>query len=392
MTDQLAQRPVLSRFMPPAQLAQWMAIHAQDAAGLLEFSGPDAAIFREGTAALACTETDQRILTTFDGLTGVLENHWAALMERGMAPTPLERYAQCPFRYFSADVLRLEPVRMPTSDIVDVRVLGTFCHSALRRCYEMLLPTGWPEKPVTDDTIDWCIESAIEEAAAEVERAHRTGHYLLWELAKTSILDVMTAAVDDDTRAYHDAPFSPVAFEVVAQGAIADVPGCGAAPLKIRGRVDRVDRRADTHALRIIDYKLKIGKSITPADRHLTQSAARGYRLQPPFYSGLHVPDHGTARQVQFVFLAPHWATPVSRSTFECEVWSTEAGTLLRHTLGKLINGIRNGRFFIMPDTYCKTCDYRVACRREHGPTAWRTSRAMETRELGALRRLQVDK
>jgi ATP-dependent helicase/nuclease subunit B len=331
-------------------------------------------------------------LTTFDGLTGVLENHWAALMERGMAPTPLERYAQCPFRYFSADVLRLEPVRMPTSDIVDVRVLGTFCHSALRRCYEMLLPTGWPEKPVTDDTIDWCIESAIEEAAAEVERAHRTGHYLLWELAKTSILDVMTAAVDDDTRAYHDAPFSPVAFEVVAQGAIADVPGCGAAPLKIRGRVDRVDRRADTHALRIIDYKLKIGKSITPADRHLTQSAARGYRLQPPFYSGLHVPDHGTARQVQFVFLAPHWATPVSRSTFECEVWSTEAGTLLRHTLGKLINGIRNGRFFIMPDTYCKTCDYRVACRREHGPTAWRTSRAMETRELGALRRLQVDK
>jgi ATP-dependent helicase/nuclease subunit B len=45
-----------------------------------------------------------------------------------------------------------------------------------------------------------------------------------------------------------------------------------------------------------------------------------------------------------------------------------------------------------MPDTYCKTCDYRVACRREHGPTAWRTSRAMETRELGALRRLQVDK
>ena len=392
MTDQLAQRPALKRFMPPAQLAQWMAIHAQDAAGLLEFSGPDAAIFREGTAALACTETDQRVLTTFDGLTGVLENHWAALTERGMAPTPLERYAQCPFRYFSADVLRLEPVRMPTSDIVDVRVLGTFCHSALRRCYEMLLPTGWPEKPVTDDTIDWCIESAIEEAAAEVERDHRTGHYLLWELAKTSILDVMTAAVDDDTRAYHDAPFSPVAFEVVAQGAIADVPGCGATPLKIRGRVDRVDRHRDTSALRIIDYKLKFGKSIPSEDRDLIRSAIRGYTLQPPLYARLNIPDHGTPREVQLFFLTPNSADPILRRPFETAAWSTGNGTQLRNTLSRLISGIRNGRFFIMPDTYCTTCDYRVACRREHGPTWWRASRAMEARELGDLRSLQVDK
>jgi ATP-dependent helicase/nuclease subunit B len=255
----------------------------------------------------------------------------------------------------------------------------------------MLLPTGWPEKPVTDDTIDWCIESAIEEAAAEVERDHRTGHYLLWELAKASILDVMTAAVDDDTRAYHDDPFSPVAFEVVAQGAIDDVPGYEATPLKIRGRVDRVDRHAGTRALRIIDYKLKIGKSITAADRHLTQSAARGYRLQPPFYARLHLPDHGNVERVELVFLAPNWAVPVARSTFESDVWSTETGALVRQTLGRLINGIRNGRFFIMPDTYCKTCDYRVACRREHVPTWWRASRAIEARELGALRTLRVD-
>jgi ATP-dependent helicase/nuclease subunit B len=53
--------------------------------------------------------------------------------------------------------------------------------------------------------------------------------------------------------------------------------------------------------------------------------------------------------------------------------------------------GIRQGRFFIMPDTYCKTCEYRVACRREHMPTWWRASRAMEAKELAALRALRVD-
>jgi len=392
LTERLAQRPVMSRFLPPAELAQWMAVNGKDAAGLLEAIGGDAVTFREGTEALARTETDQQALTAFDGLTGSLETHWASLKERGIAPTPLERYARCPFRYFSADVLRLEPVHAHGPDEPDVRVLGTFCHSALRRCYELLLPTGWPEKPVTDDTIDWCIESAIEEAAADVERDHRTGHYLLWELAKTSILDVMTAAVDDDTRAYRNAPFAPIAFEVLAEGSITDVPGCGSTPLKIRGRVDRVDRHRDSRALRIIDYKLKIGKSITAEDRHLIQSAVRGYRLQPPLYARFHIPDHGHAQQVQLFFLAPNWATPVVRSTFETEVWSTDNGTLLRNTLGQLMNGIKNGRFFIMPGTYCKTCEYRVACRREHMPTWWRASRAMEGRELAALRTLRLDR
>ncbi len=391
LTERLAQHPVLKRFVPPAQLAQWLAVHGQDAAGLLGLTGGDADTFREGAAALARTESDQPTLSGFDGLTGPLEKHRAALAERGVAPTPLERYARCPFRYFSADVLQLEPVHVHSSDVPDVRVLGTFCHTALRRCYEMLLPTGWPDRPVTDDTIDSCRENALQAAAAEVEEEHRTGHYLLWELAKDSIRDVMTAVIDDDTRAYRDSPFSPVAFEVIAEGIIADVPGCGSTPLKIRGRVDRVDRHAGTRALRIIDYKLKIGKSITAEDRNLTQSAARGSRLQPPFYAHLHIPDHGKAQQVQLVFLAPHWATPVARSTFASDVWSTDIGAVLRQTIGQLMNGIMNGRFFIMPDSYCKGCEYRVACRREHTPTWWRASRATAARELGAIRSLKVN-
>ena len=390
LTERLAQRPVWGRFTPPAQLAQWMAVHGQDAAALLRVTGGDAETFREGTAALARTESDQATLTGFDGVTGPLEHHWAALAERGIAPTPLERYARCPFRYFSADVLRLEPVRVPSSDIQDVRVLGTFCHGALRRCYEMLLPTGWPHTPVGARMLESCIARAIESAAAEVEQEHRSGHYLLWEMAKDSIRDIMAAVIDDGARAYRDDPFSPVAFEVTGESTIADIPGCGSTPLKIRGRVDRVDRHAGTQALRVIDYKLKIGKSITAEDRNLTQSAARGYRLQPPFYARLHLPDLGHVRHVQLVFLAPNGSTPVARSTFDSDVWSTDVGAVLRQTLDRLMNGIRDGRFFIVPDSYCKACEYRVACRREHMPTWWRASRAPAARELTALRSLKV--
>ena len=391
LTEQMTHRPAMSRFLPPSDLAQWMAVTGKNPEGLLDAAGMDAVTFHNGMEALDRTESDQSVLTAFDGLTNPLGTHWSRVTDRGIAPTPLERYARCPFRYFSADVLKLGTVRGQTSDEPDVRVLGTFCHGALRRCYELLLPTGWPGRPVTDDTIDWCIETAVEEAAAEIERQHRTGHYLLWELAKASIVDVMTAAVDEDTRAYHDAPFAPVAFEVLAEGTMSDVPGCGSAPLKIRGRIDRLDRHRDTGILRVIDYKLKAGKSISSEDRHLVQSAIRGYRLQPPLYAQLQIPTQGLPRQVQLFFLAPNWPNPIARSTFDTDALLGDSGILLRQTLGQLINGIKGGRFFIMPDTYCKSCEFRVACRREHTPTWWRTSRTVESKELAALRTLQVD-
>jgi ATP-dependent helicase/nuclease subunit B len=254
----------------------------------------------------------------------------------------------------------------------------------------LLLPVGWPANPVTDDTIDWCIETAVEQAAGECETLQRTGHYLLWELAKAQIVDLITAAVDADTLAQADEPFTPIAFEVDAQGVVAEVPGWPM-PLKVRGRIDRVDRHRESGALRIIDYKLKIGKSITAEDRQLVQSAVRGYRLQPPLYARFRLPDYGTIREVQLFFLAPHWSNPIARSTFDCAVWSSEAGSMLRNTVRRLITDIQNGRFFILPDSYCDTCEFRVACRREHSPTWWRASRAAESKALAALRTLQVN-
>jgi ATP-dependent helicase/nuclease subunit B len=391
LSELIAQRPTISRFLPPAALAQWMAFNGANPIELLRATGGEADVFHQGLEALTRIEDDQPELTAFDGMTGPVEKHWAVVLNRGIAPTPLERYARCPFRYFAADVLKLVPVRPPASDEPDARILGTFCHDAMRRCYERLLPTGWPAKPVTDDTIDWCIETAVEEAAGEAERQYQTGHYLLWELAKASIVDVMTAAIDDDARAFHSAPFAPVAFEILAEGTIADVSDPGGIPLKIRGRIDRLDQHRESGALRIIDYKLKIGSTMAPEDRHLLQSALRGYRLQPPLYAQLQIPNYGTARQVQFFFLAPGWPSPATRSTFEADHWAGATGAQLRTTLGRLIAGIRNGRFFIMPDSsYCATCEYRVACRREHQPTWWRASRAGEPRALSALRSQQV--
>ena len=201
---------------------------------------------------------------------------------------------------------------------------------------------------------------------------------------------MITAAVDDDTSRYREAPFAPIAFEVAAEGALRDIPEQESTPLKIRGRIDRLDRHRDSGMLRVIDYKLKLGRSVAVEDRHLVQSAVRGYRLQPPLYTRLHLPDRGMAGQAQLLFLAPSWPTPVWRSSFDADVWTEEAGTMLRRTLSGLVEGIRAGRFFILPDAYCGTCEYRVACRREHQPTWWRASRSVEAKRLTEVRSLEV--
>ncbi len=385
LTDRVALRPAIRTFLPPADLALWLAIDGQDAAGFLQAVGRDAESLRRGMDALNRMEDDRPMLTACDGLTGPLDDHWSRILRRGLAPTPLERYARCPFQYFAADVLRLESVRPSLAPGLDASLVGTVCHAALRRCYEQLIPMGWPAKPVTDDTVEWCVYNAVGQAAAEHEARHRTGHYLLWELAKDMIVEVISAAVEADEAAQAEDPFIPVAFEVDAEG-ILPPSADGAAPLKIQGRVDRIDQRPGSDQLRIIDYKFKIGSSGKPEDRHLVQAAIRGYRLQPPLYACLDIPGRPKPTQVQLFFLAPHWSTPIVRSTFESSVWSSDQGVRLRATINTLIEGIRAGRFFILPDSYCDTCDFRVSCRRDHTPTWWRAYRSSEPKQLKSLR------
>ncbi len=386
LSERVAQRPALRTFLPPEDLALWAAMSGQDPADLLQAVGRDAAFFTNGIAALDRIEDESPALNSFDGLTGTLNPHWSRLLQRGFAPTPLERYARCPFQYFAADVLKLEPIRLPIAQGLDASLLGTLCHAALRRCYERLVPMGWPAEPVTDDTVAWCIHDAVEQAAAECESRRRTGHYLLWELAKESLISLVTAAVEADEAAQAEEPFTPVAFEVDAEGALPDLTFANQTPLKIHGRVDRIDRRRGSGELRIIDYKFKAGSGMKPEDRHLIQAAVRGYRLQPPLYACLTIPNLPSPSQVQFFFLAPNWPAPIARSTFDTSTWSSDAGTRLHGTIRTLVEGIQAGRYFIVPDGYCDTCEFRVACRREHAATWWRAHRAAEPKALRALR------
>ena len=384
LTDRVLQRPMIRLFLPPADLTQWLAMNGQDPTDLVQALGRDADTFRHAAMALDQIEEDGTTLNLFDGMTGTVESHWARIIERGLAPTPLERYARCPFQYFAADVLRLEPSRGAIEQEPDAALVGTLCHAALRRCYEQLVEVGWPAQRIPREAIEQTIRASVKQTAADLESQHRTGHYLLWELAKEQIVTLVMEAVAADEEEQAEHPYQPIAFEVDGEGMVPGVLNQGS--LKIRGRIDRLDRHRTSGAVRVLDYKFKVGSAMKPEDRNLAQSAVRGYRLQPPLYSCLTVPGHPTASQVQFLFLAPQWSAAISRSTFETLSWSSDTGALIQNTIRTLVEGIHAGRFFILPDGYCDACDFRAACRREHAPTWWRAHRAAEPKGLKMLR------
>ncbi|TAJ08753.1 MAG: hypothetical protein EPO61_07545 [Nitrospirae bacterium] len=386
--------PFLPTLLTRTEWALYQAGEGLDVTSFLAATGRDADLFRNSLVALRGIEGEEA--GSYDGFAGPLEGYWTRLAARGIAPTPLEQYARCPFQYFSDQVLGLESIRPIEPGVLSAQMLGELCHAALNLVYVRLRESGWPEGGLSQDGEQTLVRSAVQDVFAAIAARQGTGYPLLWELAQESVAGLVAVLVAQDRENCLAGGFRPVAFEVEASGSLDDL-GLQFKPVHIRGRLDRVDERRQPPGWRIVDYKFKQGRDMKGEDRNLLQAAVRGQRVQPPLYARLKGPDvlAGPVRslgpeRVEFLFLAPGWDQSVDRATFEASAWQGPAGPQIRQTLARLLNGIQAGQFVIVPDGYCDYCDYAAACRRYHGPTWRRAYRSAPARELRQLRKQKV--
>ena len=382
----LFARPLLTR----EELALGLILQDQDPSALLEAAGGEALLFRHGMDALRLLEGETHELGPHDGLVGRFDRRWEALATRGLAPTPLEQYARCPFQYFSAQVLRLEPVRQPAMGELPAQALGELCHAVLRSCYQRLVAAGWPQRELPPTSVQDHVSSAAGEVFAAYESGHGTGYALTWQLARETVLELVTAVVEEDQQDCRASGFRPIGFEVEAEGTLSVLDHPEWKTLKVRGRLDRVDRRETPPALRVVDYKYRQGSKMKDDEKNLVLSAVRGLRLQPPLYALMTISDRSLPERVEFVFLAPHREPVVTRSRFEASSWQAETGQKLKRTVQTLLEGVEAGQYFILPDGYCDHCEFTAACRRYHGPTWWRAHSSAPARRLRQLRKQKV--
>jgi ATP-dependent helicase/nuclease subunit B len=63
---------------------------------------------------------------------------------------------------------------------------------------------------------------------------------------------------------------------------------------------------------------------------------------------------------------------------------------VLKKTVKTLVDGIREGRYVIVPDGYCDHCEFSTACRRFHNPSWWRAHSSPPANLLRHLRKQKV--
>ncbi|TLY22595.1 MAG: hypothetical protein E6K64_10600 [Nitrospirae bacterium] len=383
-----AQRPSDCAALTPREAGLLMILQGGVSSSLTSvlrlYQPPE--LFAHGLTAISAIDSMKPALTPHDGVVGVARAHWQMLERQGVSPTALERYAQCPFKYFAEKVLRLEPLETPDSVLVpDARARGTLCHAILRRFYQQLTEGKVAVDQVTSSDIDAWLAAAAEEAFTHFEATEPVGYPLLWSLIKDDLTRLVRTFIENDLQELRASGYRPLLFEVAVIGSFGATLPDTVSHVPIRGRLDRVDVRRDNRQahVRIVDYKYTESRGPKLEDRDLATAALRGKRLQPPLYllaaTGVLKEEPAVADEAAFYFLAPYWPHgPVVRTglTAVCG----------EGTVRVILEGVRHGRFFILPGEYCDYCEFSSACRRTHHPTKWRQRDNAAKRILEDLR------
>ncbi|MEP6600889.1 MAG: PD-(D/E)XK nuclease family protein [Nitrospirota bacterium] len=364
------------------------------ASGLAALGRP-VGLLAQGLGALAIIEEPDLALTTFDGFIG--QDPSRVSQQKPFSPTALERYARCPFQYYAAQVLRLMPMPAPESvSELEARACGQLCHAILRAYYERFQQTGLPVAEIRPlEALAWLADAATE-VFAEFERVEAIGYPLLWEVAKEEVFGLARELVLSDLVELSESGYLPSFFELEVNGTM-DVGASSRPPVLIRGVLDRVDlkKTRDKVRVRVIDYKYTRASRMKAGDRDLTVAALRAERLQPALYLHLAknvLPDVvAEADSAAFYFLGSQWTDmPIQKKTLDASCWDGEPGLRIKKTLQRILEGIEEGRFSILPGNYCGHCDFASACRYTHEATGRRARTDAVMKALKALRTLKL--
>jgi ATP-dependent helicase/nuclease subunit B len=213
--------------------------------------------------------------SVFNGDLSLLKDEFAAHYgpQHSWSASRLEAYRSCPFRFFIAHVLCLEPRQEPIEGL-DARQLGDIYHRILQHVYQA---PGVSDPSHLDQLL-----AALPEVAQRIldEAPRREGfrETAWWKQTRAEIEDNVRRSL----QALHDPSLGegwiPVAFELRFERPddlqVRDGEDC----FRLHGVIDRIDQAPDG-CLRIIDYKTGSPESF---DR---RSAAKGKKIQLALYA-----------------------------------------------------------------------------------------------------------
>ena len=275
-------------------------------------------------------------------------------------------------------MLRVSELELPETEIqISPLEKGSLIHRALDRFVRELPPRTEPGQP-------WTVEERarmrqISEQECDIaEGSGVSGHTLLWELERRRILRDLDRFPDEDEalrrRLGTVTVASELAFGLDGEEAVTVEIAPGRA-VRLRGKIDRVDRTVDGSRLVVIDYKTG---AVGGVYRGLEEDPVQGGRLlQLPVYAAA-ARERYEATDVEGFY----WFVS-DRGDFAQRGYELDDGRDSRFVaaLHVISEGIEGGIFPLRPGPrqqnvheHCRFCPYSALCPADRG-AAWQRKR-----------------
>jgi len=305
----------------------------------------------------------------------------------GYSPTSLEKYGQCPFRYFASAILGLAPEDEPSME-ASAKDMGSMAHEIAERFYHAL---------ISSDALPLCgnekEKKSLRETARGVfkkyETAGKLGDPLIWDAEKEKILYMLDRWLEGEVEEQGQRGYVPVgvetkfSFDGKSHSPLLINPPGSTNERYLKGIIDRIDINQKEKAVRIIDYKLSSARNKYMEmlkDENLGQ-----WSFQAPVYALLareYVLKTGVMKTVNHAG-GGYRLFKMESSKGYCLYggggrgqkkacahyifdWSEDAGSRSQKNFERAVAGvierIEGGEFVVWPRN-CQFCDFAGLCR-----------------------------
>ena len=291
----------------------------------------------------------------------------AGIPAEAVSPTTLETWAKCPFRYFLAHALSLEPVERP-EEVLSISPMdrGLLIHAALDRFDETRREEGLIPA-AGDDRARELMLDALHREFRRAERQGVTGKPALWRAERERIERLLLRFLTREAERVQQTGLRPMASELTFGLSGSDLAPVAVnlldgSSVRFRGRVDRVEVSDDRRTAAVVDYKT--GRS--DEYRRISQDPVGGGRLlQLPVYAMAAREWLGGDATVR----GDYWFVSEREGFRTYGLSLADAEGPMREAVTEIVRGIRGGVFPALPGApvrggheNCLYCPFDALC------------------------------
>ncbi|HEY3082746.1 MAG TPA: PD-(D/E)XK nuclease family protein, partial [Chloroflexota bacterium] len=289
---------------------------------------------------------------------------------RPISPTPIERWASCPFRYFLGRVLDVEPTKPPEESwTINPLDRGSLVHDVLEAFFRTLGQEGRPGPGEPYRPEDFALIERLAEAQfVRVEDRGLTGHPFAWENARAAVLADLRGLLLADQAWRVEQGLVPARFEQEfglrddAWPALA--LAADGAQLRFGGKIDRIDLDPVRRRAFVYDYKTGRGDDY---EKVADDPVLAGRHLQLALYTRAVRANLGSDYAVE----GAYWFV-TSRGGFKRHALPDDPARVdarLDEAVDLIARGVRGGLFPQAPGEAdrgsfknCRHCDFDRVC------------------------------